>query len=100
MGLQTYIITPRDEFTSDNARDLLLHVRRSGGYVLMVMNASSVIAIDDSQMPVIARHPQVSFIGPVTLNPNGIAARMLQNLFAQNLSRQIDPGGGETAQGP
>lgn len=106
MGLQTYVITPRSEFTSDSARDLLHHVRRSGGYVLMVMNSSGVIAIDDSQAPVIARHPQVSFIGPVTLNPNGIAARMLQNLFAQNLSRQIDPGNSanagvsETAPGP
>ena len=62
--------------------------------------SSGVIAIDDSQMPVIAHHPQVSFMGPVTLNPNGIAAQMLQNLFAQNLSRQIDPVDGENAQGP
>lgn len=100
MGLQTYIITPHGEFTDDSARDLLHHVRRSGGYVLMVMQTSSVIAIDDSQMPAIGRHPQVAFIGPVTLNPNGIAAQMLQRLFAQNLSRQIEPGGGENAQGP
>lgn len=100
MGLQTYIITPHSEFTTDSGRDLLLHVRRSGGYVLMVMNNSSVIAVDDTQMQTIARHPQLSFIGPVTLNPNGVAAKMLQTVFVQNLSRQIDPVGGDTAQGP
>lgn len=103
MGLQTYLITPHGEFTNGGARDLLHHVRHHGGYVLMVMNNSGVIAIDDSLMPAIARHPQLKFIGPVTLNPNGIAARSLQNLFAQNLSRQIDvgdPNRGKTAQGP
>ena len=100
MGLQTYVITPRGEFTDGAARDLLHDVRRRGGFVLMVMNTSCVIAVDDSQFPAIASHPQVSFMGPVTLNPNGIAARALQQHFVHNLSRQIEPGSNETAQGP
>jgi hypothetical protein len=32
----------------------------------------------------------VAFIGPVTLNPRGVAAEQLQRVFAENLSKQLD----------
>jgi len=100
MGLQTYLVTPRGEFSDGAARELLHHVRQNGGYVLLVLKTSSVIAIDDSRITTIEAHPRVAFVGPVTLNPNGIAARALQQHFVQNLSRQIGPGDGGMPQGP
>jgi hypothetical protein len=47
----------------------------------------------------VARNPLVEFLGPVTLNPNGVAAGILARIFAENLSKQIE-GGASDQPGP
>jgi len=90
MGLQTYIITQNGEYSLDSSRELQLFVRQRGGYILMVTRTGPIILIDDSQAHALAGHPLVGFIGPVTLNPRGVAADILQRIFAENLSKQLE----------
>src|SRR5215813_7014791 len=90
MGLQMFIITQNGEYSLDSSRDLQMFVRQRGGYTLMVTRTGPIILIDDSQAPAVAKHPLVGFIRPVTLNPSGVAAEILQQIFAENLSKQLD----------
>jgi hypothetical protein len=93
MAMQIYIVTLRGEYTPDSSRDLQRFVRGCGGYILMVTRNGPIIAIDDSRAALMARNPLVDFLGPVTLNPSGVAADILTRIFAENLSKQIDGGG-------
>jgi hypothetical protein len=99
MATQIYIVTLRGGYTPESSRDVQRLVRGSGGYILMVTRTGPVIAIDDSRAPVVARNPLVEFLGPVTLNPNGVAAGILTRIFAENLSKQIE-GGASSQPGP
>jgi len=56
----------------------------------MATRTGPLIGLDDSQLPAVSKHPSVGFIGPVTLNPRGVAAEQLQQIFAENLSKQLD----------
>jgi hypothetical protein len=56
----------------------------------MVMKTGIIVALDDSQVPVVQQHPDVKLVGGVTLNPQGYAAERLQRIFAENLSKQIE----------
>jgi len=97
MGLQVYIVSPRGECTPEVSRDLQHHVRGCGGYILMATRNGPIIAIDDGRAPLVARHPRVDFLGPVTLNPKGVAAETLTRIFAENLSKQLHGGAGTGA---
>jgi hypothetical protein len=90
MGIQVYIISQRGEYSPDSSRDLQRHVRQLGGYILMVTRNGPIVAIEDTQAHLVARHGSVDFMGPVTLNPHGMAATILQQIFAENLSKQLD----------
>lgn len=89
MPMQMYIIAQKGGYSPDTARDLIGLVRQCGGFVLMTTRTGPLIALDDTALPTVAKHPLVAFIGPVTLNPRGIAADRLQRIFAENLSKQI-----------
>jgi hypothetical protein len=89
VGMQMYIVTFRGGFSQEASRDVQRHVRKLGGLILMVTPNGPVIAIDDSHAAAIASHPQVAFLGGVTLNPRGRAAQDLQRIFATNLSKQL-----------
>ena len=99
MATQIYIVTLRGGYTPESSRDVQRFVRGSGGYILMVTRTGPIIAIDDSRAPVVARNPLVEFLGPVSLNPNGVAAGILTRIFAENLSKQIE-GGASSQPGP
>lgn len=90
MATQMYFVTFRDQFSEQTSREIQQLVHDRGGYILMVTRTGQVIIIDDSQAPMITKHPSVKSIGGVTLNPRGVAAERLQRVFAENLSKQID----------
>lgn len=89
MGMQMYIVTFKGGFNQNASRDVQRHVRKLGGFILMVTPNGPIIAIDDSQAPAVAKHADVAFIGGVSLNPRGKAAESLQRTFAENLSKQV-----------
>ena len=90
MATQMYFVTFRDQFNEQTSREIQQLVHDRGGYILMVTRTGQVIIIDDSQSPMVAKHPSVKSVGGVTLNPRGVAAERLQRVFAENLSKQID----------
>ena len=94
MATQIYIITLRGGYTHESSRDVQRLVRGLGGYILMATRTGPIIAIDESRAPLVGRNPLVEFLGPVTLNPNGVAAGILTRIFAENLSKQIEGGAG------
>jgi hypothetical protein len=95
--MQMYMITLDGGFSQDASRDVQRHVRQLGGYILMVTPNGPIVAIDDSLSARVAIHPSVASMGGVTLNPRGQAARYLEAVFAENLSKQISlPAQGET----
>ena len=89
MTMQMYIVAFEGGYADDKSREIQRRVLENGGFILMVTRSGPLVAIDDSKVSVIAKLPQVAFVGPVTLNPRGYAAERLQHLFAENLSKQI-----------
>src|SRR5258706_15618996 len=89
MGMQVYVIAQRGDYTPETSRELQHVVTKSGGFILMVTRNGPIIAIDDGRASSIARHHLVEFMGPVTLNPRGVAAETLKQIFAENLSKQL-----------
>lgn len=87
--MQMYILTLKGGFSQDASRDVQRHVRRLGGFILMVTPNGPIVAVDDSQAAAVSGHPAVGFMGGVTFNPRGYAAQQLQSIFAENLSKQI-----------
>jgi len=90
MATQMYFIATRGEFNQQVSHEIQQLVHDRGGFILMVTRTGQVVALDDSQAPVIAKNPNVKSMGGVTLNPHGVAAEQLKRIFAENLSRQID----------
>jgi hypothetical protein len=91
MSMQMWIIVQRGGVDDASSRTLQHFVREKGGFILMVTRTGPLVAIDDTAAPEIEKHPLVEFMGPVALNPRGVAAERLERIFAQNLSRQLDP---------
>jgi len=87
--MQMYFITQKGEFSQDASRTLQRGVRQAGGLILMVTRNGPLVALETGQAPIVAKHPLVAFIGPVMLNPQGLAAKRLQQIFAENLSKQL-----------
>src|SRR5262245_25880556 len=90
MAMQMYFVALKGEFTQDTSRTLQRLVRERSGFILMVTRNGPLVALDTERAPEVEKHPLVSFLGPVMLNPRGIAAQRLQQIFAQNLSKQLD----------
>jgi hypothetical protein len=90
MNMQMYLIAQKGEYTQESSRDLQRYVRQCGGFILMVTRTGPLVALEEASAALVAKHPLVSFIGPVRLNPHGIAAGHLQRIFAENLSKQLD----------
>ena len=56
----------------------------------MTTRTGPLVALDDELAPVVEQLPLVGLMGPVALNPRGLAAERLQQIFAENLSKQLD----------
>lgn len=88
-----WMIAQRGEVTEDTSRELQRWVRQCGGLILMVTRSGPLVALDDQDAPAVEQHPLVAHMGPVRLNPHGVAAKRLEQIFARNLSRQLDVSG-------
>jgi hypothetical protein len=90
MGMQMYIVGLKGGYSDDSSREVQRFVRSCGGLILMVTRTGPLVALDDSRAPAVSNHALVNFLGPVSLNPRGIAADRLQQIFADNLARQLN----------
>jgi len=90
MGMQMYIVGVKGGITEASSHEVQRAVRASEGLILMVTRSGPLVAVDDARVPALSKHPLIAFMGPVNLNPHGFAAERLQQIFAKNLSRQLD----------
>ncbi|HKS95770.1 MAG TPA: hypothetical protein VJV74_06495 [Terriglobia bacterium] len=90
MATQMYIVAFKGAFSQEVSRSVQHCVRQHGGLILMVVRTGVIVALDDSQAPMVQSHPDVALVGGVTLNPRGYAAERLQRIFAENLSKQLE----------
>ena len=100
MNVQMYMISVKGTLTEDTSREIQRFVRKCGGLILMSTQTGPLVALSDEQAAVVANHSLVGFMGPVHLNPRGLAAGHLQQIVAENLSKQLiieDRGDGEPA---
>lgn len=88
-----WMISQRGDVTDDSSRELQRWVKECGGLILMMTRGGPLVALEDEDAKAVERHPLVEHMGPVQLNPNGLAARRLEQVFAQNLSRQLQVAG-------
>jgi hypothetical protein len=93
-----WFLATRSDLTEESSRELQRAVHEHGGLVLMVTRTGPIVALDDAEAAEVEKHPLVAFMGPVQLNPRGLAADRLQRIFAENLSRQVDLAALEEAQ--
>jgi hypothetical protein len=84
-----YIIAIKGEYSDEASHEIQRRVRERGGLILMATRTGPIVAMDDTEAKVIASHPRVAHLGPITLNPHGFAADRLTKVFAENLSKQI-----------
>jgi len=90
MAIQMYIVAFNGAFSQETSRSVQRCVRENRGFILMVMKTGLIVALDDSLVSLVERHPDVRLVGGVTLNPRGYAADRLQRIFAENLSKQLE----------
>lgn len=84
-----YLVVQRGEYSDDVSRTIQLAVRESGGFILMVTRNGPIVAVDDRDAEALKRHHLIESVHGVTLNPRGIAAERLQQIFAENLQKQL-----------
>jgi hypothetical protein len=89
MNVQMYIIALKGTVTDDTSREIQRFVRKCGGLILMVTQTGPLVALSEEQAAAVSKHALVGFIGPVHLNPRGMAAGHLQQIFAENLAKQL-----------
>lgn len=87
--MQMFMIALEGGYSDEKSRDVQRFVHEHGGFILMSTRTGPLIALPEEELPIVAKHPLVSFIGGVTLNPRGFAADRLARVFAENLSRQV-----------
>jgi hypothetical protein len=85
-----YMVAFNGAFSQPTSRSVQHRVRECAGYILMVMKTGMIIALDDSKVGELQRHPDVKLVGGVTLSPTGYAAERLRRIFAENLSKQLE----------
>lgn len=98
--MQMWIIAQKGEYSPESSRQLQEFVHEHGGFTLMVTRTGPLVALEDSQAAVVQSHPLVDFMGPVHLNPHGFAAKQLQQIFAENLAKQLTIEDGSAGQEP
>jgi hypothetical protein len=84
-----FMIGLRGGYSDEKSRDVQRCVREHGGFILMSTRTGPIVALPESELAAVEKHPAVGLIGGVTLNPRGIAADRLARVFAENLSRQV-----------
>jgi hypothetical protein len=84
-----YMIAMKGTVTEDSSRELQRFVRKCGGFILMSTQSGPLVALSEEQAAAVGSHPLVGFMGPVHLNPRGLAAGHLQQIFAENLEKQL-----------
>jgi len=97
MAMQMYILTFKGGFNQESSRSVQHHIRKLGGYILMVTPNGPIVALDDSEAAAAGKHPAIAFMGGVSFNPRGKAAEALQRVFADNLSKQVEIAGAANA---
>lgn len=90
VAMQMFIVTFRNEGTPETSHEVHDHVRQCGGFVLMATKNGPLVLLESTAVAAVAKHPQVGFVGPVTLDPSGSAAGRLQRVFLENLSKQLE----------
>jgi hypothetical protein len=90
MPFRMWFIAQVGEVTDGSLRELCTAIRELGGVILMNTRTGPLVALDDDVAPAVEQHPLVAHMGPVALNPHGLAADRLQHIFAENISKQID----------
>ena len=90
MPFRMWFIAQKGDVTEGSLRELCTAVRERGGVILMNTRTGPLVALDDEVAPAVEQHPLVAHMGPVSLNPRGLAADRLQHIFAENLSKQVD----------
>jgi hypothetical protein len=90
MSVQMWLVAPKETLTDASSAEIQRFVRSSGGIILMVTRGGPLVLLDDDAAPTVEKHPLVAFVGPVHLNPRGVAADRLQQIFMDNITKQID----------
>jgi hypothetical protein len=90
MPFRMWFIAQAGEVTDGSLRELCTVIRELGGVILMNTRTGPLVALDDDVAQAVEQHPLVAHIGPVALNPRGLAADRLQHIFAENISKQVD----------
>ena len=92
MSHQIFLISLRAAFQDDDAvrEEMAETIHRCGGFILMAAGAAALIAaFDDQWLPLFQKHKAVETCGGLNLDPNGLAADKLRQLFAANVAAQL-----------
>jgi hypothetical protein len=84
-----YFAQYRGAYDEGKSRALMIDVSALGGFVLMATKGGLIVAVDDADIPKVQNHAFVELAHPVTLNPRGLAAARLQQIFSENIQRQL-----------
>jgi hypothetical protein len=88
MAVQMYLVHPKGD---DEHREALAEfIAMRQGFILMATSTGSLIAaFDDAYLESVREHSCTEFVGGVSFNPEGAAAKKLQRLFAHNVAQQL-----------
>jgi len=87
---QMYLVRRRDGSGADANLEIARHAAEHGGLLLMATRTGSlIVAMPEGGKEVLDRHPEVGFVGPVSIDPNGRAAKALRSHFARNVGAQL-----------
>jgi hypothetical protein len=89
--MELFLVRARDHAPDDASQDIADHAARHGGLILMATESGSLIIgmPPGTGKETLERHPQVGFVGGVTLNDRARGARALKQQFAINAARQL-----------
>jgi len=94
MGIQMYLIHPKNTEDEEARESIAQSVVQHNGFILMSTSHGSIIAaFDESRLEAMKRHPHVEFASGVMLDPAAPGAAALQQLFAQNVAAQLNERG-------
>jgi len=90
MPLQTYIVSCAAPAEIETIKGVAQLIRDQGGLILMATRQGRlVIAFDDARIEAVRKLRGVDFVGGVTLDPRGAAARQLHAVFTSHLAVQV-----------
>lgn len=89
MAMQAYLVHCT-EGTVGTLKSIATQIRSLNGLILMATRQGVLIAaFDDAQVERVRKIGGVTFVGGVTLDPRGQAARELNAVFATHIARQL-----------